>query len=815
MLTAIWILLFLGVVGLLAYQRASRAVFTIGVGCYLLLLSVLSHTNFIMILICWVIFALVVAALFDKPIQRRLIGPIFKGVAKLMPTLSPTEQAALDSGTVGWEGELFGGMPNWSHLLAYPKPKLSKAEQAFIEGPVNELCSMIDEWDITHNQLKIPDNLWAFIKSEGFFGLIIPKKYGGKGFSAYAHALILSKLSGCSASVASTVSVPNSLGPAELLLEYGTQAQRDHYLPKLATGEDIPCFALTGPDVGSDATSMPDNGTICERIVNGEKVIGISLNFNKRYITLGPVATVIGLAFRLFDPDKLMSKKQDLGITVALIPAKTPGVEHGRRHFPLNAVFPNGPVRGKDVFVPIDAIIGGFKMAGKGWNMLVERLAVGRAISLPSISLGGTIQAVAVSGAYARVREQFGLPIGKFGGVEERLARMAGFNYIMTATRNFTVAAIDAGEAPAVPSAISKYHVTEMGRQVVNDAMDVHGGKGICLGPKNYLGRGYQQSPIGITVEGANILTRSMIIFGQGAIRCHPYILPEINALANEDKKAGLEQFSTAVFAHTGYLLSNVVRSFWLGLTNGGLSDAPASSAKRYYQRLNRMSAAFALVSDACMLYLGGVMKRKEKLSGRLADVLSMCYMASAVLKQFHEHKEPEDEKPMVDWACQYLLHQAEQQLEGVMQNFPNRIVRGILRVILFPVGRWNPAPNDRLVGQLGKIMMTPSRLRSHMIQGAYLVEDGKQLPGLLETALKQVTKHQKVITKLNKAVKAGEVRGLTFADRIDHAEKLKILSKSQAENLREYNKLRETIISVDDFSDAELKGEKRANLDN
>ena len=494
MLIVLWIVLFFGVVGLLAYQRASRAVFTVGLGFYLVLLSALSHTNFILVLIYWVLFGLLAAVLFDKPMQRRVMAPVFKRVGKLMPSLSPTErEEALESGTVGWEGELFAGMPNWSTLLAYPKAKLTKAEQAFLDGPVNELCGMINEWDMTHYQLQIPDKLWDFIKSEGFFGLIIPKKYGGKGFSAYAHASILTRLAGCSVSVASSVSVPNSLGPAELLLEYGTQQQRDDYLPRLAKGEEVPCFALTGPDVGSDASSMPDHGTIVERSINGEKVVGVVTHFNKRYITLGPIATVIGLAFRLFDPDQIMSKRKELGITVALIPANTPGVEHGRRHFPLNAVFPNGPVRGKDVFVPIDAIVGGFKMAGKGWNMLVERLAVGRAISLPSMSLGGTQVAVAVSGAYARVREQFGLPIGKFGGVEERLARMLGFNYIMQATRNFTVAAIDAGEAPAVPSAISKYHLTEMGRQVGQDAMDIHGGKGICLGPKNYLGRGYQQ----------------------------------------------------------------------------------------------------------------------------------------------------------------------------------------------------------------------------------------------------------------------------------------------------------------------------------
>jgi acyl-CoA dehydrogenase len=807
MLSLFWFVLFLGVVGLLAFQRASRSVFAVGLGFYLVLLSSLSQVNFILVLIYWVLFGLFLGFLFNQSFQRRLMAPIFKRVGKLMPSLSATEREALESGTVGWEGELFAGRPNWTTLLNYAKPKLSKAEQAFLEGPVTTLCGMINEWEMTHYQLNIPDNIWDFIKSEGFFGLIIPKKYGGKGFSAYAHALILSRLAGCSISVASAVSVPNSLGPAELLLEYGTQEQRDHYLPRLAKGEEVPCFGLTGPDVGSDASSMPDNGVIVERSINGKKVIGILLNFNKRYITMGPIATVIGLAFRLFDPDQIMSKRKDLGITVALVPMKTPGVEYGRRHFPLNAVFPNGPVRGKEVFVPIDSIVGGFKMAGKGWSMLVERLAVGRAVSLPSISLGTVQMGVAVTGAYARVREQFGLPIGRFGGVEERLARMLGYYYILLATRNFTVASIDAGEAPAVPSAISKYQLTEMGRRVGMDAMDIHGGKGICLGPKNYLGRAYQQLPIGITVEGANILTRSMIIFGQGAIRCHPYILSEINAVQNPDKVAGLEQFSSAVLSHLGYFLSNKARTFVFGLTNGRFSSAPESSAKRYYQQLNRMTAAFALVADACMMYMGGAMKRKEKISGRLGDVLSMCYMASTVLKQFHEHKEPEEELPILEWSCRYLMVQAEEQLSEIIRNFPNRIIRGMLRIVVFPLGRWNRLAGDRLVGQLARIMISPSRLRSHLIQNTYLPEeDLSNIPGVLEKALKQVNKLQNIITKLNKAVKAGQVVGLTFAERIDSAEKQHVLTKIQAEALREYNHLRELIISVDDFSDEELR---------
>lgn len=801
-----WLLVFIFMMGVLAYRSLSASMYALGITCYLIVLTLFSTFSFKVLIPLWLLFVLVCVVVSNHDLRRNLTYPIYVRAKRHAPKMSETEKEALQSGTVGWDGELFKGDPDWSKLLQYPKPTLTAAEQAFLDGPVNELCSMIDEWQMTQHDMKVPDAIWQFVKEKGFCGMIIPKEYGGLGFSATAHSAVLTRLGGLSVSIYVIVSVPNSLGPAELLLEYGTQKQRDYYLPRLATGQEIPCFALTGVDSGSDASNMFDYGVICKENVDGEEVIGMRLTWNKRYITLAPVATLLGLAFRLFDPDHLMGDKDEIGITCALIPVQTPGVVIGRRHFPLNAVFPNGPTHGKDVFVPLDAIIGGFEMAGKGWNMLVERLAVGRAISLPSGAAGGAMLAMATSGAYTRIREQFGLPIGKFGGVQEHLARIGGLTYIMNATRLLTVSAIDRGEAPAVPSAITKYYVTEMGRLVINAAMDVHGGKGICMGPKNYLARGYESTPISITVEGANILTRSMIVFGQGAVRCHPYALAEMTALMNPDEKAGHKAFDKLMFAHLHYLMTNLARSFWYGLTSSRVVKVPKSTVSGYYRSLERLSTNFALVSDTCMLVLGGLMKRKEKLSGRLSDVLSMMYMVSAVLKHFHDNQEPDEELPFVHWSCQHLMYIAQQQLDAILRNFPNRVIAGILRIALFPLGRRFVKPGDRLVGEVSNLLIAPSELRTRLLSDAYLVDDGKHIVGKLETALQQAQDLQNVIAKFNKAIKSGKVTGMSYNERIDSAENQKVLTHKQAEALRAYNALREEIIAVDDFSDEELK---------
>src|SRR5271165_2792314 len=576
-----WLVLFAGALAILAYRRIGLAMSS---GVLLLLFAL--YWIFGSAPLGWklaIALPLAVLLLLNiRPLRVALVTrPFMRKYRKLLPTMSATEREALDAGTVWWDGELFTGGPNWQKLMSAKAPALTVTEQAFLDGPCEQLCAMLDDWDITHRRADMPASVWAFIKSQGFFAMIIPRRYGGLEFSAYAHSCVLIKIASRSGTASSTIAVPNSLGPAELLLHYGTDAQKNHYLPRLARGEEVPCFALTGPRAGSDAASIPDTGVICKGSWQGAEIIGIKLNFSKRYITLAPVATIIGLAFRLYDPDHLMGGTIDLGITCALIPRDAPGVTIGRRHFPLNVPFQNGPIQGHDVFVPVDAIIGGFATAGSGWRMLVEQLSVGRCISLPSSATGGAQAALYASAAYARIRRQFNTPIGGFEGIEQVLARMAARTYIIDAARSVTAGAIDGGEKPSVPSAMLKYHATEIGRMIANDAMDVHGGKGICLGPKNYLGRGCQIVPVAITVEGANILTRSLIIFGQGAVRCHPFVLKEMNAAKNSNREVGAREFDAAVLGHVGFAISNAVRSIVLGLTSARFTKVAESGATR------------------------------------------------------------------------------------------------------------------------------------------------------------------------------------------------------------------------------------------
>ncbi len=651
---------------------------------------------------------------------RFITRPFLKTYRRMLPTMSDTEREALEAGTVWWDGELFTGRPDWNKLLSAKAPRLTPDEQAFIDGPCEDLCRMIDDWDITHRRADLPPEVWDFLKQKGFFAMIIPKRYGGLEFSAYAHSCVLVKLASRSATVSSTVAVPNSLGPAELLLHYGTEEQKNHYLPRLARGEDVPCFALTAPRAGSDAASIPDTGVVCRGVYDGKEVLGLRLNFSKRYITLAPIATVVGLAFKLYDPDRLLGgDRTEYGITCALIPRDTPGLAIGRRHFPLNVPFQNGPLSGKDVFVPLDCIIGGPKMAGQGWRMLVEQLSVGRCISLPSNAAGGAKAGIFASAAYARIRKQFNQPVGKFEGVEAALTRMAGAAYIVDAARSVTTGAIDGGEKPSVPAAMLKYHCTEFARQVANDAMDVHGGKGICLGPKNYLGRGYQVVPVAITVEGANILTRSLMILGQGAIRCHPYVLKEMNAAKEKDKRRSLRDFDQrAVRPHRLHAVEcrALVRD---GATFARFSDAPdTGSTRRYYQHVNKFSAQFAFATDMAMLTLGGYLKQKEHLSARLGDVLSSLYMASMVLKHYENQGRPEADLPLVEWSCRTLLYKAQEQLHDFLRNFPNRFVAGAMRLVIFPRGRTYFAASDRLGRAIVEPLMMPSATRDRLACG-------------------------------------------------------------------------------------------------
>ncbi|EPF20081.1 MULTISPECIES: acyl-CoA dehydrogenase FadE [Cedecea] len=743
----------------------------------------------------WVLvpLAVILVPLVFTPLRKSLISaPVFRGFRKVMPPMSRTEKEAIDAGTTWWEGDLFRGKPDWEKLHNYPQPKLTEEEQAFIDGPVEEACRMANDFQITHELADLPPELWAYLKEHRFFAMIIKKEYGGLEFSAYAQARVLQKLSGVSGILAITVGVPNSLGPGELLQHYGTEEQKDHYLPRLARGLEIPCFALTSPEAGSDAGAIPDSGVVCMGEWQGEQVLGMRLTWNKRYITLAPIATVLGLAFKLSDPDRLLGGEEDLGITCALIPTHTPGVEIGKRHFPLNVPFQNGPTRGKDIFVPIDFIIGGPKMAGQGWRMLVECLSVGRGITLPSNATGGLKSVAMATGAYAHIRRQFKISIGKMEGIEEPLARIAGNAYVMDAAASLITYGIVLGEKPAVLSAIVKYHCTHRGQRAILDAMDIVGGKGIMLGDGNFVARAYQGAPIAITVEGANILTRSMIIFGQGAIRCHPYVLEEMAAAQNNDVNA----FDKLLFKHIGHVGSNKMRSLWLGLTNGLGSSTPAKDAtKRYYQYLNRLSANLALLSDVSMAVLGGSLKRRERISARLGDVLSQLYLASAVLKRYEDEGRNEADLPLVHWGVQDALHQAEQAIDDLLRNFPNRFVAGVMGLVIFPLGRRYSAPSDALDHKLAKIMQVPSATRSRIGRGQYLTPSEHNPAGLLEAALLDVMAAEPIHARICKELG----RNLPFT-RLDElakqllsegkitADEAAILTKAEVSRLRSIN---------------------------
>ena len=807
-MTAFWIVLFAGGALVLAYERVALRTATLAFGIALAAYTFLGHGSLPWQLLLWLAFAAIAGLNVDTVRLRYVTRPFLRVYRRLLPSMSDTEREALEAGTVWWDGELFTGRPDWSKLLSAKAPRLSTEEQAFVDGPCEELCRMVDDWDITHRRADMPPQVWEFLKKKGFFAMIIPKRYGGLEFSAYAHSCVLVKLASRSATVSSTVAVPNSLGPAELLLHYGTEEQKNHYLPRLARGEDIPCFALTAPRAGSDAASIPDTGIVCRGVYDGKEVLGLRLNFAKRYITLAPVATVVGLAFKLFDPDKLLGgDKTEYGITCALIPRATPGITIGRRHFPLNVPFQNGPVSGKDVFVPLDAIIGGPQMAGQGWRMLVEQLSVGRCISLPSSATGGAKAGTYASTAYARIRKQFNQPVGKFEGVEAALTRMAGATYIMDAARSVTAGAIDGGEKPSVPSAMLKYHCTELGRQVANDAMDVHGGKGICLGPKNYLGRGYQVVPVAITVEGANILTRSLMILGQGAIRCHPYVLREMNAAKDKDKSRSLIEFDQALFGHIGYTLSNAARSFVMAATLARFSAAPDTGAtQRYYQHVNKFSAQFAFATDMAMLTLGGYLKQKEHLSARLGDVLSSLYMASMVLKHYENQGRPEADLPLVEWSCRTLLYKAQEQLHGFLRNFPNRWVAGAMRLVIFPRGRTYFAASDRLGRRIVEPLMVPSESRERLSDGIYkTVEPGNPI-GLLQAALVLAMTAEPLEKRIRvEGVKTGRIGALDLPGQIGQALAIGLISAAEAQLLREYDHKVMDIIHVDDFESEEL----------
>lgn len=792
--------------GFAAYHRLRLAVWA-AITASLLVAGWLLGANATASVVAAVIVALVTVPLVLPQLRKPFITtPLLDFYTKLLPPLSDTERTALESGTVGFEGELFSGMPRWKSLMSQPRPELTTEEQAFLDGPVEEVCRMTDDWDITHVRADLPPEIWEFLGKHKFFGMIIPKEYGGLGFSALAHSRVIAKLASISATLSSTVGVPNSLGPAELILHYGSAEQKNHYLPRLADGREIPCFALTGPMVGSDATSLPDYGTVCEGEWNGAKVLGVKLSFDKRYITLAPVATVIGLAFRLYDPEGLLGDTSDRGITLALMPRETPGLEIGRRHAPLNCAFQNGPVRGNEVFLPLSALIGGEDYIGHGWRMLVECLSVGRGITLPSTAAGGMKAGALVTGAYARIRKQFGLAIGRFEGIEEALARIGGNAYAGSALAQATAAAVDRGEKPAVATAIAKYHCTEKGRQVVSDVMDVIGGKGIVLGPRNFAGRNWQAAPISITVEGANILTRCLMIFGQGAIRCHPWVLKEMQAARHPDPATRLREFDHALFSHIGFAISNGVRSLVMGLTGAAFGKVPGDSyTRRYYRKLNRYSANLALVADVSMLTLGGRLKFKERLSARLGDVLSQLYIASAMLKRYEDEGRPAGDRPLLAWAFHDCAHKIELALSEALRNFPIKPVGWALWMLVFPWGRRAHAPGDRLGHRVAALLLSPGDTRDRLGSGTFLTPCENNPGGRINAALPKVVAAEPVERKFLKAVKAGQIEAHGFEAQLQEARLKGVLNAAEVELLQELQALTLDAISVDDFDPAEL----------
>lgn len=728
---------------------------------------------------------------------------IYRWFQKLLPKLSATEEEALEAGTVWWDAQLFSGQPNWNKLLTTPRPTLNAREKAFLDGPVEELCAMLDGWEIQQNQ-DLPEEVWEFIRRQGFFSMIIERRYGGLEFSPQANSAIVSKIASCNLTAAITVMVPNSLGPGELLRDFGTQQQRDHYLPRLASGEDIPCFALTGPSAGSDASAMPDRGVVCKDQWNGEEVLGLRVSWNKRYITLAPVATVLGLAFRAFDPDHLLGDEEELGITCALIPTDIPGVETGNRHLPVGAAFMNGPTRGEDVFIPLDYVIGGRERIGQGWRMLMHSLAAGRAISLPALGTTGVKFSARYSGEYARIRKQFGIPIAYFEGIEEPLARMAGEAYRLDAARLLTLSALHMGEQPSVLSALLKYQATEANRRCVNDAMDIHGGKGIITGPGNYLANLYTALPIAITVEGANILSRSMIIFGQGAIRNHPYLRREMELARSEASADVVQDFDKTLFRHLGFTLSNAARAFCYGITGGRLIRSPVKGrTAHYYRQLTRLSTVFALVTDLVLVVYGGGFKFREKISGRMADVLTHLYLASAVLKRYEDQGCPDEDRALVHWAIRDSLYQVQGALVNTLRNLRFPLLGRLVQWWIFPLGRPYKEPSDRLGKYVARVLITESPARSRLLEGLY-EPGGEQVTARLSRAFQGVLEMATTENLLRKRLS----RPLTidnYEELLAEAQASALISEEEAQRLTTIMEDIRAVIDVDDFPPDQL----------
>lgn len=735
--------------------------------------------------------------------REHLSRPIFRWAERALPSLSATEREAIEAGDVWWDADLFTGSPDWTKLLAFPQAKLTPEESAFLAGPVEELCGMLDDWKINWELRDLPPEVWDFLKAHKFFAIIIARKYGGLGFSAFAHSEIIRKLSSRSITAAVTAMVPNSLGPGELLHQFGTREQQDYWLPRLASGAEIPCFGLTSPEAGSDAASMIDSGIVCRGTFDGRDVLGIRLNWHKRYITLGPIATVLGLAFKLHDPDHLIGEHDDVGITVALVPTNLPGVKIGRRHLPSMQVFQNGPNWGHDVFIPMDHVIGGVEQCGHGWKLLMSALAAGRGISLPSLSAAGTAFTAHTTGAYSRVREQFHVPISQFEAIQERLGRMAAQAYLLDGARRLTCAGIDMGNKPAVISAIMKSQATDRMRISVDDAMDVHGGKAIIDGPLNYMGNLYRAVPIGITVEGSNIVTRALIQFGQGAIRSHPYILKEMLSLQNPDKERGLDEFDSAFWGHVGHGVLNTLKAWGRAWTGGLLAPAPAAGAATpFYRQLSRHASAFAMAVDMALLTRGGHLKREEMMSARFGDIISELYLMSGALKRWEDEGRQDADFPLLAWCAESSFSTIAVRLDAIIANFPNRPVAWLMRFLLQPLGPRRRSPPDRLTSACAAILTAPSAARDRLTAGLARPH-GEEGLALLDRAFQMVTAVQPIRDRMHKA-HLRDIAKARDAGLINDAEIAQLKATEQAVA---------AVVAVDDFAADELSPRAQDNI--
>ncbi len=791
---------------LMAFVGAPLILWTAAFGALLIALNLTGAIGATAFVVSGSIYVLFAALLNIKPLRRAIItGPIFGVFKKVLPEMSSTEREALEAGDVWWEAEMFRGRPNWSKLLDFKYTALTREEQSFLDNECEALCKMCDDWKIEFEHRDLPPEVWNFIRKKKFLSMLIKKEYGGLGFSANAQSAVVTKLATKSITMAVTVMVPNSLGPGELLMHYGTDAQKKKWLPGLVDGSEIPCFGLTGPEVGSDATAMPDSGVVCYGEHEGKQVLGLKLTFSKRYITLAPIATVVGLAFKLRDPDGLLGDKQksDYGITCALVPAAHKGMQIGRRHYP-GAAFMNGTIQGRDIFIPVDWIIGGPAMAGKGWRMLVECLSAGRGISLPALSTAAGQVGYRMTGVYARMRRQFKVSIGKFEGVQEATGRIAGNAYTLEALRILTASAVDHC-APSVVTAIAKYHMTELMRKVVNDGMDVMAGRGIQQGPRNFMASAYKSTPVAITVEGANILTRNLMIFGQGAIRCHEYVFPEMEAAREND----LVAFDKLLFGHIGFSINRAIRAMTLALTGARIASSPVGGEMApYFRDLERLSAALAFVSDLTMGVLGGKLKFKERLSARLGDVLSQLYIASAVAKFYLEGSKSEAELAHARWALDNALHEAGKAFEEFIENFPVAWARVVMRAVVFPIGNHFRPVSDTQSARIADMLLEHTDVRDRVSWLVFKNGGKDDAIGRMEHAWDIAQTSEPAYAKFYKLANHGELQGDHVSDKLADAVNKGLMTKEEAQQAGAYDEARFDVIMTDDFTKAYIAGD-------